>query len=118
MKSNRIKRPANRDPTSLAIATSIWTRVPLSSPDLLQTDAINLQLLEHDLQLPNKAIINTVEELELDTIELDSTELAPSNNDIPSDIQTRQVSSIPEYNPTTDNSQVPEELDNKDKAFQ
>ena len=35
-----------------------------------------------------QAIINTVEQLELDLIELDLTKLAPSNNDIPSNIQT------------------------------
>jgi hypothetical protein len=87
MKSNRIKRPANREPTSLAIATSIRTRVPLSSPEL-QTDVIDPQLLEHDAQLPNKAIINTVEQLELDSIELDSTEIASSTYDSPSNTQT------------------------------
>jgi hypothetical protein len=88
MKSTWIKRRANRDPTSLAIATSIRTQVPPSSPDQLQTDVIDPQLLEHDAQLPNEAIINTIEQLELDLIEL-----ACPNNDLPyPNTQTREVS--------------------------
>ena len=82
MKSTRIKRPANRIPTSLAIATTIQTRVPPSSPNQLQT--IDPQLLEYDAQLPNnKAIINTVEQADFALIEP-----TPLTDDIPSSIQT------------------------------
>jgi hypothetical protein len=54
----------------------------------LQTDVIDPQLLEHDAQLPNEAIINTIEQLELDLIKL-----ACPNNDLPyPNTQTREVS--------------------------
>jgi len=80
MKSSRIKRPANREPTSLAIQTSIRTQVPLSSPNQLQ-DVIDPRLLEHD------AIINTVEQPKLD-----STEFTSPNDDLSSDTQTQEFS--------------------------
>jgi hypothetical protein len=106
MKSNRIKKPANREPTSLAIPTSIRTRDPPSSPNQLQTDVIDPRLLEHDAQLPNKAIINTVKQPELDLIELDSTKFASLNDDLSSNTQTREFSwsTTPGYNPSTNDS--------------
>ena len=118
MKSNRIKKPANREPTSLAIPTSIRTQVPPSSPNQLQ-DVIDPRLLEHDAQLPNKAIINTVKQPELDLIELDSTKFASLNDDLSSNTQTREFSqsTTPGYNPSTNDSQVTKGLDNKGKTF-
>jgi len=92
MKSNRIKKPANQELTSLAILTLIRTWVLLSSLNQLQTDVINLRLLKHDAQLPNKAVVNTVEELELDLIKLDLTEFAFPNDNLSSNTQTREFS--------------------------
>jgi hypothetical protein len=119
MKSNRIKKPANREPTSLAIPTSIRTRVLPSSLNQLQTDVIDPRLLEHDAQLPNKAVVNTVEEPELDLIKLDSTEFASPNDDSSSNTQTREFSwsTTLGYNPSTNDSQVTKGLDNKGKTF-
>jgi hypothetical protein len=80
MKSSRIKSPANREPTSLAIPTSIRTLVPPSSPNQLQ-DVIDPRLLEHN------AIINTVEQPQLD-----STKFTSLNNDLSSNTQTQKFS--------------------------
>jgi hypothetical protein len=58
-KSTRARRRPNREPTSLAIPP-----ITPSSPNRLQTELVDLRLLEHD-----KHILNTTEQLELNTIE-------------------------------------------------
>jgi hypothetical protein len=75
------RRRPNREPTSLAIPP-----ITPSSPNQLQTELVDPRLLEHD-----KHILNTTEQLELDTIE--SEYQSPPQVDLrTSQTQSREIS--------------------------
>jgi len=83
MKSTRNRKPANREPKSLAITPPIRTRIPPSSPDQLQ-QVIDPQILELDAQQPIKLA---------------------QPDDLPDETQRVSWSTSPSYNSPIDGSQ-------------